>query len=74
MNSGNSDNEGSAATDCYPSVGTRVEVRDGSDAHGDRGYVFDISNGVCLVELDAGCVWPVSDPREIAATGEKARV
>lgn len=62
------------ACHCYPSIGTRVEVRDGSEAHGDRGYVFDIGNGLCLVELDARCVWPVADPWEIAITGEKARV
>lgn len=68
-------NEPSGALDCYPSIGCRVEVRDGSEAHGDRGYVFDVGkNGVCLVELDAGCVWPVSEPWEIAVTGEKARV
>jgi hypothetical protein len=43
-----------SACHCYPSIGSRVEVCDGSEAHGDR-----------------GCV---SEPREIAITGDKARV
>lgn len=63
-----------SACHCYPSIGTRVEVRDGSEASGDRGYVFDIVNGLCLVELDEGCVWPVSEPWEIAITREKVCV
>lgn len=62
---------GSVESYGYPSIGTRVEVRDGSEAHGDCGYVLHTRDGLCLVELDAGCVWSVSDPWEIAVTGER---
>jgi hypothetical protein len=65
MDSEKQDTENLGALHGYPSVGTRVEVCDGSDAHGDRGYVFDVANGVCLIELDAGCIWPVSESWEV---------
>ena len=65
MDSTTDANEHSAATDGYPQVGTRVVVVDGSDAHGDEGVVWDIGNGICLIELDAGCIWPISEPREV---------
>lgn len=58
----------------YPLVGSRVEVVDGSEAHGDKGYVFDVSGEVCLIDLDAGCIWPIAEPREVSLTGEKSRV
>lgn len=57
---------GSRACDGYPPVGTRVAVVDGSEAHGDEGVVWQITaSGLCLVELDAGCLWPVSEVWEI---------
>lgn len=49
----------------YPPVGTRVVVVDGSEAHGDEGVVWQVANGICLVEIDAGCIWPVSETWEI---------
>jgi hypothetical protein len=58
-------NECSRACGCYPPVGTRVVVVDGSEAHGDEGVVWQVANGLCLVELDTGCIWPVSEVWEI---------
>lgn len=53
------------SSDCYPPIGKRVVIVDGSEAHGDTGVVWNISNNICLIELDAGCIWPVSEPWEI---------
>jgi len=61
----NETNEAAVQSVCYPPVGTRVVVVDGSEAHGDEGVVWQVENGVCLVELDAGCIWPVSEVWEI---------
>jgi hypothetical protein len=57
--------EHSGLSDCYPPVGTRVVVVDGSEAHGDEGVVWGIGNGICLIELDAGCIWPIGEPWEV---------
>jgi hypothetical protein len=57
--------ECSRACGCYPPIGTRVVVVDGSEAHGDEGVVWDVSNSICLIELDAGCIWPISEPWEV---------
>jgi hypothetical protein len=46
--------------------GDRVIIRDGSEAHGDHGTVFDMQNKLVLVEIDSsyaggieGTLWPV---------------
>lgn len=54
----------------YPPVGTHVVITDGSEAHGDKGVVYAIENKLCLVELDQGCVWVVSEPWEIKRVKE----
>jgi hypothetical protein len=42
------------------SRGDLVEVRDGSEAHGEKGVVSWVqADGLVIVEL-AGCVWPVT--------------
>jgi len=44
-----------------PKVGDRVRIIDHSEAHGDIGVVWSIeSNGIVLVELPQGCLWPCS--------------
>ena len=46
---------------CY-AAGDAVEICDGSEAHGDKGKVLWIQdNGLIIVELEAGCVWPVTE-------------
>ena len=41
-------------------VGDRVIIEDYSDAHGDRGEIHAIQDdGLIIVELDEGCIWPV---------------
>lgn len=57
--------EHSGSSDWYPPVGTRVVVADGSEAHGDEGVVWHIGNDICLIELDAGCIWPIGEPWEV---------
>ena len=42
-------------------VGDAVVIADHSDAHGDKGRVDHIQdNGIILVELEQGCIWPVT--------------
>jgi hypothetical protein len=50
---------------CYPPIGTPVVIVDGSEAHGYTGVVWEISNNICLIELDAGCIWLIGEPWEI---------
>jgi hypothetical protein len=46
---------GYAAGDC-------VEICDGSEAHGDKGEVLWVQDdGLIIVEIEAGCVWPVTE-------------
>ena len=54
-------------------IGTRVIVKDYSEAHGLYGVVFDVQdNGIILVELDTECVWPVENESELeVATDEQ---
>jgi G3E family GTPase len=41
-------------------VGDAVVIDDFSEAHGDRGCIHAIQeNGIILVELEQGCIWPV---------------
>ena len=43
-------------------IGDRVRIVDGSEAHGDMGKVDWIQqDGLIFVELDAGCIWPVTE-------------
>lgn len=50
-------------------IGDRVIVMDGSEAHGDRGVIAIIqNNGIILVELDEGCLWPVTESGITPAT------
>lgn len=47
-------------------VGSRVRIVDGSEANGDLGVVLYIqNNGIIVVELDQGCVWPITEEREL---------
>lgn len=49
--------------DCCGQVvaGASVEICDGSEAHGDKGRVMQVQDdGLIIVELEAGCVWPVT--------------
>jgi hypothetical protein len=42
-------------------VGDEVVIADYSEAHGDTGKIDCIQkNGIILVELDQGCIWPVT--------------
>ena len=42
-------------------VGDSVVIADHSEAHGDKGRVdFIQENGIILVELEQGCIWPVT--------------
>ena len=42
-------------------VGDSVIVADHSEAHGDKGRVDHIqADGIILVELEQGCIWPVT--------------
>ena len=42
-------------------VGDAVVIADYSEAHGDKGRVdFIQDNGIILVELEQGCIWPVT--------------
>jgi hypothetical protein len=42
-------------------VGDEVVIADYSEAHGDKGKIDRIqNNGIILVELDQGCIWPVT--------------
>jgi len=42
-------------------VGDKVVIADHSEAHGDKGRIDCIQdNGIILVELDQGCIWPVT--------------
>ena len=46
---------------CY-AAGDNVEICDGSEAHGDKGKVLWVQDdGLIIVELEAGCVWPVTE-------------
>lgn len=49
----------------FPPIGTRVRVVDGSEAHNDKGVVIHLGRDICLVELDCGCCWPISEIWEI---------
>lgn len=41
-------------------AGDRVIIRDGSEADGDRGAIWDFTGGLILVALDGyDCLWPV---------------
>lgn len=52
-------------------IGDRVRIIDYSDAHGDLGKIDTIqSNGLVLVLLDEGCVWPVAIEEIELAAGE----
>jgi len=43
-------------------AGDNVEICDGSEAHGDKGKVLWVQDdGLIIVELEAGCVWPVTE-------------
>ena len=43
-------------------VGDRVQIVDGSECHGDIATVWHVQvNGVILLELDTGNIWPVSE-------------
>lgn len=47
--------------------GDRVIVQDHSEAHGDHGTVWHIQdNGIIVVELDSGCLWPILVGEELA--------
>ena len=51
-------------------VGSRVRIVDGSEANGDLGVVLYIqNNGIIVVELDQGCVWPITEERELEEVG-----
>ena len=40
----------------------RVRITDGSEANGDTGTVlWTQADGLVIVELEAGCVWPVTE-------------
>ena len=66
MSTENSDAGDTAGSSNFcPPVGTRVVVVDGSEAHGDEGVVWHISNNIFLIELDSGCVWPIVEPWEV---------
>lgn len=42
-------------------VGDSVVVADRSEAHGDKGKVLQVQDdGIVLVQLEQGCVWPVT--------------
>ena len=42
-------------------VGDAVIVSDHSSAHGDKGTIWKIqADGLILVDLEQGCVWPVT--------------
>jgi len=42
-------------------IGDAVVIADHSEAHGDKGRVdFIQDNGIILVELEQGCMWPVT--------------
>jgi hypothetical protein len=42
-------------------VGDAVIIADHSDARGDKGRVWAVQpNGIILVALDQGCIWPVT--------------
>lgn len=44
-----------------PKEGDRVVIRDGSEANGDAGSVWFVqANGILLIELDDGGIWPVT--------------
>lgn len=61
-----------AARDYKPKVGDRVTIEDCSEAQGDKGTILYIqSNGVILVELDAGCVWPLVGCTELEPITEE---
>lgn len=46
-------------------VGNRVRIVDGSEAEGDSGTVYAIqANGIILVELGQGCIWPLMGEHE----------
>jgi hypothetical protein len=43
-------------------VGDRVQIVDGSECHGELATVWHVEvNGVILLELATGNVWPVSE-------------
>lgn len=43
-------------------VGDRVQIVDGSECHGELATVWHVQvNGVLLLELAAGNIWPVSE-------------
>lgn len=49
----------------WPKVGTRVKIIDGSECHGMRAWMRKTKNGVSIVELDTGELWPILTPAEI---------
>lgn len=48
----------------WPPEGTRVRIRDGSEAHGDEGELA-LYGEVWMVELDEGYIWPILHRHEI---------
>ena len=52
---------GNKATPHPWAVGDKVVITDYSEAHGDKGKIDRIQdNGIILVELEHGCIWPVT--------------
>lgn len=49
----------------YPKIGSKVIVMDFSEAHGQSGLMWDLQNGIGLVLLDEGCIWPVDNPGDL---------
>lgn len=58
-----------AADEPWPPEGTRVRIRDGSEAHGDEGELA-LYGEVWMVELENGCIWPVLQRHEIEVIDE----
>ena len=55
-------------------AGDRVVINDYSDAQGDHGRIDHIqANGIILVELDEGCIWPVDGEHELILEGEAGK-
>lgn len=46
-------------------INKRVMIKDGSEADGDVGIFDHVQNGVGIVVLDEGCLWPVLSPLEL---------
>jgi hypothetical protein len=56
-------------------IGDRVRICDHSDAHGDLGVIDCIqADGIILVLLDQGCIWPVLMTRVSDLKKSKAKL